>query len=81
MEIEPYGLNLVTQRWTDARDQNAMNNEKERSKQNPATQVPILTKPRRRKLQAMEIGSDVWFLAAALVEQRSNDAKTQQSKR
>ena len=37
-----------------------MNNEEERSKQNPATQAPILTKPRRRKLQVMEIGSDTW---------------------
>jgi len=33
MEIEPYGLDLVTQRRRDARDQNAeMNNEEERSK-------------------------------------------------
>ena len=44
--------------------------------QNLATQAPILTKPRRRKFQAMEIGLDVWFLAPALVEERSNDAKT-----
>ena len=50
METEPYGLDLVTQRWTDAGDQNVMNNEEERSKQNPATQEPILTKPRQRKL-------------------------------
>ena len=45
--------------------------------QNPATQALILTKPRRQKLQAMEIGSDVWFLVAAPVEERSNDAKAQ----
>ena len=54
-----------------------MNNEEERSKQNPATQAPILTKPKRQKLQAMEIGSDMWFLTVAPVEERSNDAKTQ----
>ncbi|KAL4615732.1 hypothetical protein ACB092_07G147700 [Castanea dentata] len=35
----------------------------------PATQAPILTKPKRRKLQAMEIGS--WFLAAAPVEEKN----------
>ena len=35
-----------------------MNNEEERSKQNPAIQAPILTKPKRQKLQAMEMGSD-----------------------
>ena len=39
--------------------------------QNPATQVPILTKPKRRKLQTMEIGSDVWFLTAAPVEEKN----------
>ena len=39
--------------------------------QNPATKVLILTKPRRRKLQAMEIGSDVWFLTAAPVEEKN----------
>ena len=44
--------------------------------QNLATQAPILTKPRRQKFQAMEIGSVVWFLAATLMEERSNDAKT-----
>ena len=43
--------------------------------QNPATQAPILTKPGRWKLQAMEIGLDVWFLAATPVEERSNNAK------
>ena len=47
MDSEPYGLDLVTQRRTNAGDQNVMNNEEERSKQNPATQEPILTKPRR----------------------------------
>ena len=58
-----------------------MNNEEERSKQYPATHVLILTKPRRRKLQAMEIKSAVWFLTAAPVEERSNDAETQKPKR
>ena len=115
METEPYGLDLVTQRRRDARDQNAeMNNEEERSKgakpsnpgvdsdqtqaakalgdgnrigrvvsrrrssgrkkqrcKNPATQALILTKPRRRKLQVMEIGSDVWFLVATPVEEKN----------
>ena len=42
METEPYGLDLVKQRWRDARDQNTeMNNEEERSKDakpsNPST--------------------------------------------
>ena len=36
-----------------------MNNEEERSKQNPATQAP------------MEIESNTWFLAAALVEEKN----------
>ena len=76
LETEPYGLDLVTQRQTDARDQNVTNNEEERSKQNPTTQVPILTKPKLRKLQVMEIRSDVWFLTTAPMEERSNDAKT-----
>ena len=79
----------ITQRST-TRDQNAeINNQRSkrrdeqwrRKKQqckNSATQAPILTKPRRRKLQAMEIELDVWFLTAAPVEERSNDAKTQQ---
>ena len=44
---------------------------KEATMQNPATQAPILTKPRRRKLQAMEIRSDVWFLATTPVEEKS----------
>ena len=30
-----------------------------------------MTKPRQRKLQAMEIRSDVWFLAAILVEEKN----------
>ena len=115
METEPYGLDLVTQRRRDARDQNVeMNNEEERSNdakpnnlgadsnqtqtakasgdgnrigrvvscrhstgrkkqrcKNPATQASILTKPRRQKLQAMEIGSDVWFLSATPVEEKN----------
>ena len=78
VETEPYGLDLVTQRQTDAKDQNATNNKEERSKQNPTTQVSILTKPRLQKLQVMEIRSDVWFLATAPVEESSNDVKTLQ---
>ena len=38
---------------------------------NPATKAQIMTKPRQRKLQAMEIRSDVWFLAAVLVEEKN----------
>ena len=41
---------------------------------NEATQAPILTKPKRRKLQAMEIGLDLmwaWFLTAAPVEEKN----------
>ena len=64
---------IKTQRWTTKK--------KEAMMQNPATQALILTKPRRQKLQAMEIGSDVWFLVAAPVEERSNNAKTQQPRR
>ena len=63
-------LEIKTQRW--------ITKKKEARVQNPATQASILTKPRRRKLQVMEIGSDVWFLTAAPVEERSNDAETQQ---
>ena len=47
------------------------NGRKKQRCKNPATQEPILTKPRRRKLQVMEIGSDVWFLTAATVEEKN----------
>ena len=76
METEPYGLDLVMQRQRDARDQNAEScNEEERNNDaNPATRVPILTKPKQRKLQAMEIESNV------VSRCRSSGRKKQQCK-
>ena len=71
METEPYGLDLVKQRQRDAREMQRWTMKKKGKTQ----------QPRRWKFQAMEIGSDVWFLATAPVEERSNDSKTQQPRR
>ena len=53
-----------------------MNNEEERSNdEKPSNPSADSDQTQQRKLQAMEIRSDVWFLAATPVEERSNDAK------
>ena len=56
MQTEPNELDLVTQWATQTerrrKKQRRVQNEEERS--NNETQVPILTKPRRQKLQAMQ---------------------------
>ena len=51
-----------------------MQNPANQRSNNEATQVSILTKPRRWKFQAIEIGLDliwVWFLATAPVEEKN----------
>ena len=71
---------------TETRTCQRCRDEQWRRKKQCKTQQPrcrfalILTKPRRRKL--MRWKSDrTWFLVAAPVEERSNDAKTQQPRR